>query len=116
MPVRRTGRRYLGIQVVGQRRFTDKEVVDAVQKGVLRLYGIMGLSQIEPALIDFDEEEQRGILRCSRDHLRRMRAVLALTTEVSGSAAAVHVEMVSGTIKALRSKLGVLPGEETPNR
>ncbi|MFQ6054314.1 MAG: Rpp14/Pop5 family protein [Candidatus Bathyarchaeia archaeon] len=75
----------------------------AFRKGVLRLYGLHGLSQIAPALLEFDEEKQTGILRCSRSHLRQMRAALAYITSIDGSAAAIRVMRVSGTIKALKS-------------
>ena len=103
MPVRRRGRRYLMVQVAGAKRFTAKEVADAVQKGVHNLYGVWGTSQIEPMLINFDEEDQRGILRCNRAHLRKMRASLTLITDIADSAAAIHVGKVSGTIKALKT-------------
>ncbi len=82
-----------------------KEVVDTIQKRVLDLYGARGLSEIEPALIDFDEDSREGILRCSRDGLRQMRAAIALVTGISESPALIHVERVSGTIKSLKSKL-----------
>jgi len=103
MPVRRVRRRYLRFKVASGRRFQLKEVADAIQKGVLRLYGLHGLSQMEPLLMEFNEEGQTGILRCSHLHLKRMRASLAFITSVGGSAASIHVVRVSGTIKALKS-------------
>lgn len=104
MPVDQRGRRYLGIRVYGGGGFTKKEVVDTIQKRVLDLYGARGLSEIEPALIDFDDSRE-GILRCNRDGLRQMRATLALVTDISDSPASIHVERVSGTIKSLKSKV-----------
>jgi ribonuclease P/MRP protein subunit POP5 len=104
MPVNRRGRRYLGIRVFGEGSFTTKEVVDTIQKRVLDFYGARGLSEIEPVLIDFDDDSQEGILRCNRDGLRQARAALALVTNISDSPASVHVERVSGTIKSLKSK------------
>lgn len=104
MSVRRVRRRYLRFQVASERRFSKREVADAIRRGVLRLYGVHGLSQIEPVLIEFDEEEQTGILRCSHLHLRRMRASLAYITSISGSSSSIRVVKVSGTIRALKSK------------
>lgn len=104
MPVKRIGRRYLRFSVEGSKKFTEEEVYDAVQKGVVYLYGVLGLSQIEPVLIGFDEDEQRGILRCNRSHLREMRASLSFITSLAGFPAVFHVLRVSGTIKALMSK------------
>ena len=103
MPIRRVRHRYLKIRVASEQRYSMHEVDDDVQRGVLRLYGVRGLSEVAPMLIEFDEEEQTGILRCSHLHLRRMRASLAYITSIGDSAAAVHIVSVSGTIKALRS-------------
>lgn len=103
MPVRRARRRYLRFKVASDRRFRSKEIADAIHKEVLWLYGVHGLSQLEPVLVDFDEDGQTGILRCIRLHLRRMRASLAYITSISGSAASIHVLRVSGTIKSLKS-------------
>jgi len=103
MPVRRVRRRYLLFRVVSDRRCGGREIADAVRESVLRLYGLHGLSQVEPVIIEFDEEDQRGILRCSHRHLRQMRASLAYITSIGGSAASIHVLRASGTIRALRS-------------
>jgi len=59
-------------------------------------------STIEPNLIDFDEDSQSGILRCNHGHLREMRASLAFITSIGESAAAIHVDKVSGTIRSLK--------------
>ena len=87
--------------MAGSGSFTEKEVIDAVRKGVLNLYGIEGLSLIDPMLIDFSEG-QKGTLRCNTSHLREMRATLTLITNVAGQSAAIFVEKASGTIKSLR--------------
>jgi len=81
----------------------EKEVFDAIQKGVLMLHGIKGMSEIEPSLIDFDPEKQEGILRCSRAYLRDMRASLALITKFGDSNTSIQVVKVSGTLKSLRA-------------
>lgn len=104
MPVHRKGRRYLGIWIAGERSFTEKEVVDTVQKRVLDIYGVQGFSEIEPIFIGFDEDSQEGILRCNSSRLRQMRATLALVNNISDSPASIHVKRVSGTIRSLKSK------------
>lgn len=102
MPARRS-RRYIGFWMAGSGSFTKKEVADAVLKGVLNLYGIEGLSLIDPELIDYSES-QKGILRCNTSHLKEMRAALALITNIGGKSTAILLEKVSGTIKSLRKK------------
>lgn len=104
MPVRKKRRQYLSFWVDCARRLITKEILDSVQRRVLDLYGVQGLSQVEPVLIDFDEDTQTGILRSNRDRIRSLRAALALITEVGGNPAAVRVCLTSGTIRSLKSK------------
>jgi ribonuclease P/MRP protein subunit POP5 len=104
MPVHRKRRRYLKFWIRGDEGFSVKEVTDAIQRSVLAFYGVQGLSTIEPNLIDFDEDSQSGILRCTHSHLREMRASLAFVTTMGESAAAMHVDKVSGTIRSLKKK------------
>ena len=54
MPVYRKRRRYLKFWIRGDEEFSVKEVADAIQRSVRALYGVQGLSTIEPNLIDFD--------------------------------------------------------------
>ena len=101
MPVRRVRHRYLGFYVDSERKYSEDEVWDAVQRSVLYLYGVLGLSETAPKLIEFDIG-QRGILRCTHTHVRRLRAALAHITDIGGTVACVHVRGVSGTLRALR--------------
>jgi ribonuclease P/MRP protein subunit POP5 len=103
MPVRGTGRRYLSFRVAGERGHEIDDVANAIQDGVLSLFGIRGLSSIKPKIIEFKEIEQRGIIRCDRDHLTEMRVALTLITQVGDSLAVIFVERVSGTLRALRN-------------
>ena len=77
-------------------------MADTVQRSVLSIYGLRGLSDIEPTLIEFDEETNTGIIRCNHSHLRQMRTALAFITDIGDDSAAIHVGKVSGTIKSLR--------------
>jgi RNase P/RNase MRP subunit POP5 len=96
-------RRYLRFRIASERKYATDEASDAILKAALHLYGVHGLSHMAPLLIDFDEEEQAGILRCSHTHLRQMRASLANITSIDESGAAIIVTRVSGTIRSLRS-------------
>ena len=102
MPVYCKRRRYIKFWIVKNEGFSVKEVADAIQRSVLALYGVQGLSTIEPNLIDFDEDSQSGVLRCNHSHLREMRASLAFMTSIGERAAALHVDKVSGTIRSLK--------------
>ena len=105
MPVRKKRRRYLSFRVDCARGLITKEILDSVQRRVLDLYGVQGLSQVEPVLIDFDEDAQTGVLRSNRDRIRSLRAALSLITEVGGTPVAVRVCRTSGTIRSLKKKI-----------
>jgi len=100
----RRRRRYLWIAVRGDTSFAYNDVAEAIQRSLLNLFGVEGLSLAEPKLIDFDEGVQSGILRCNHLRLENVRASLAHVTSIEGSTAAIHVINVSGTIKALKKK------------
>ena len=104
MKASRARRRYLLFKVTSDQNHRERDIADAIQRGVMKLYGIVGLSQIEPLLLEFNEEEQTGILRCSHLRLRQMRASLAFITCIGDTPAMIYVLRVSGTLKALRSQ------------
>ena len=103
MKAKRARRRYLQFKVVSERNHPENDVADSIQRGVMKLYGIVGLSRIEPSLLEFNEEGQIGILRCSHLCLRQMRASLSFITSIGDSNAMIYVLRVSGTLKSLRS-------------
>lgn len=100
----RRRRRYLWIAVRGDTSFAYNDVAEAIHRSVLNLFGVEGLSLAEPKLIDFDEGGQSGILRCNHLQLDNVRAALAHVISIEGTAAAIQVLNVSGTIKALKRK------------
>lgn len=102
MPVRGERRRYLIFQILSEGRFDERAVEEAIKRGIITLYGVKGLSQANPQLIEYDMEGKRGILRCSHTQLRQVRASLAYITSLEGFSASIHVRRTSGTLRALR--------------
>ncbi len=79
--------------------------MDLVWGALYKLYGEVGASQASLALISFDAETKRAILRANLSVVDNVRTAVASITFVSGRPAAVHVLAVSGTIKALEAKI-----------
>jgi RNase P/RNase MRP subunit POP5 len=107
MPVRGIRRRYLLFNVAGKHSPVDKEIWETVRDSILSLYGAKGLALIDPNLIEYNEETRNGIIRCTHDTERFLRATLASIVNVSGAPTAFRVQRTSGTIKALRKKAGI---------
>ncbi len=76
--------------------------MDGVWGALIRLYGEYGASLASLALISYDAETKRMILRTNLQVADNVRSAIASITSISGNAVAVHVTAISGTIKALR--------------
>jgi RNase P/RNase MRP subunit POP5 len=100
--MKRIKRRYLALQLDADSAFGEREFMESVWGALTRLYGEYGASLASLALISFDSEGKRAVLRANLSVVDNVRAALASVTSVAGVAVAVHVLAVSGTIKALR--------------
>jgi RNase P/RNase MRP subunit POP5 len=103
--IKRERRRYLALNVLSERPFDEREVLDAVQDSVLRLFGEYGASKADIKLIKRVPKKRQLVLRCSHLMLEKVRAAIASTVEMDGKAVAVHVVGISGTLKALSKKV-----------
>ncbi|MGD0804402.1 MAG: Rpp14/Pop5 family protein [Candidatus Bathyarchaeia archaeon] len=104
MPVRGIRRRYILFNVVGEFSPIEEAIWDTVKDSILTLYGVKGLSLIDPNLIEYNKETRNGIIRCTHDTEMFLRASLASIMNVSGVPTTFRVQRTSGTIKALRRK------------
>jgi RNase P/RNase MRP subunit POP5 len=99
--VKRVKRRYLWLQLDADVLPEQRVFLDAVWRSVSQLYGEFGASQTSMALINYDMEGHSAVLRTSLVTVDMVRTALAALTRLDGKAVAVHVQAVSGTIKAL---------------
>jgi RNase P/RNase MRP subunit POP5 len=78
--------------------------MNTVWSAMIKLFGEYGASKSGLALIDFDVENRVAVLRVSHTEVEAVRAALASITKMQNKQAALHVLVVSGTIKALCKK------------
>ena len=76
-----------------------------VWDAIIQLFGEHGASQTDLALIKYNPERNCAIVRCSHKALELVKASIASITEINGKPAAIHIQRVSGTLKALRKKV-----------
>jgi RNase P/RNase MRP subunit POP5 len=107
MPVRGIRRRYLLFNVYTESAPEEKAIWETIRDSILTLYGSKGLSLIDPNLIEYNEATRNGVVRCTHDTERFLRASLASIVNISGTPAAFRIQRTSGTIKALRKKAGI---------
>ncbi len=103
--MRLTRRRYLALKVESEQPLDKKKVMNAVWSMLYQLFGEVGASQTGLFLIDWNDEEEVLVVRCSHKALDMMRAVVAAITAVDGKRAVLRTIGVSGTLRGLRRKL-----------
>jgi RNase P/RNase MRP subunit POP5 len=101
--------RYVALTIDSPGTFSSNEFVDAVWNSILRLYGEHGASTVKLSLISFDGETKSAVLRVGHKSLGLIRTALASVTKIEDKPAAVHVSLVSGTLKALHKKMASAP-------
>lgn len=99
-------RRYLAVKAECKEPVEGREVLDAVWNALTQLFGEYGASQAELTLIRDYKQKEYLVLRCSRRALPMVRASVASVTEIGEKPTTIHVLRVSGTLKALRKKIG----------
>lgn len=106
-------RRYILIKVDCSKTPDEKGFLSALWSSVTRLFGEYGASQADISLIEYNEGMKYAIVRCSHRALQIVRASIVAITRINNEEAAMHVLLVSGTLKSLRRKmLRILQGKE----
>ena len=95
----REKRRYIIFEVVSEGKHDKQTVMKAVWDVVFENIGIFGAAEAAFWVIDFDEESQTGIIRCTNKGVDMIRACLALLGNISNKKAFIHIIKVTGTIK-----------------
>ncbi|HID15428.1 MAG TPA: hypothetical protein EYP16_01305 [Candidatus Atribacteria bacterium] len=75
----------------------------------LRLFGEVGSSSIFINLIEYNENLQRGIIKCNHKSVLKLRAALASISELEGMPILIHIVKITGTIRKAREILNSLP-------
>ena len=101
LPTLREKRRYIVFEVVSDKKFTKEKVENAMYSSLLTLFGEYGFSLVNPKLIEFDEREQYGVIKFTREEVQKMRSSLAFVSKIDETVAVIHVKGISGTLKKL---------------
>ena len=94
--------RYLLVKVVADKALTKKAFSESLANSVEHLFGHIGLTEISPRVVSYDQDCSIALVKCSRESVQKLRATLALITKIEDSPAAAFVLRASGTIRGLR--------------
>ena len=102
---RRVRRRYIAVKIDGNSAVKKEDIYKAVWNSILRLFGEYGASQTDLRIIDYNSESRQAVLRCSHKALPIVKASIPCVTQIDGRPAAIHISLISGTLKSLKRKL-----------
>ncbi|WP_048085680.1 Rpp14/Pop5 family protein [Archaeoglobus veneficus] len=110
-PSLRKRKRYIAFRVLATEPVDSRSLIQEIWQTALTLYGEYFAAGLGIWLEQFDGS--KGILRCSRDALEKVKVVLTLISNVAGVEVVIVTLGVSGTIKGCKKYLEVLENAST---
>lgn len=111
-PTLRDKKRYITFEVICQGRLNRDDVISMLLDGSLYLHGACGTAKSDIWIVKLfdcsgehsnnvnDEHRMKGILRCRREEVDSVTAVLPTITKFRGKSIVFHTLGISGTIKS----------------
>lgn len=96
--------RWVAFENLGE-KISKGELVFALRKKALELFGLFGYSCIDFRLIEFDEENQTGIVLVPLNGLPLLRVIFLFLRVINNKKVFLNDVLVSGTIKTLKERL-----------
>jgi RNase P/RNase MRP subunit POP5 len=69
----------------------------------MQIFGEYGYMQVDPKVIDYDEENLEIILKCRKERIHIVRASLIFLTKINNNPVMAYIAKASGTLKKLKS-------------
>ncbi len=91
-------KRYILVSFECQHRLSKVDASKLVQASLLEGVGELGASKAKAFLKEFDEEAQRGIVKCQTVMLKEVLACLALKSAYASAPIAIRTWKISGAI------------------
>jgi len=112
-PTLRDKKRYIAFEVLFQGEMTREDIINTLLDASLYLYGAYGTGKFDLWVVKLwncnkkeysdnlnNEKKIKGILRCRREEVNSVRAVIPTITKFRGKNVVFHTLGISGTIKS----------------
>ena len=111
-PTLRDKKRYIAFEVTSQGSLGRDDIISMMLDGSMYLYGACGTAKFELWVVKLwlctngddievpHQHKMKGILRCRREEIEYVRAVLPTITNFRGKLVVFHTLGISGTIKS----------------
>ena len=105
-PSLRSHKRYIIFEVIAENKIEYGDMVNAVWDSMLNFLGELEASKAKIWFIKnlYDENNQRGVIRCGNNYVEHIRTVLSLVHIIGEKRAIIKILGVTGTIKSARNK------------
>lgn len=105
-PSLREKKRYIVFKIFSERKLNYTEFNQVIWKSILDFLGELKASELNLWVIKnlFDEENQKGIIRCSHNSIEEIRAALSLVSYIEDTRVTISIKAVTGTIKSAKTK------------
>ncbi len=102
----RSPKRYIVFEVVSENKTSYTDVVTAIWDNLLIFLGENDTSKTRLWIIKnlYDEELQRGVIKCSHMYVEQLRVALSLISIIGETKATIKIIGVTGTIKSAKTK------------
>ncbi|MCD6368093.1 MAG: ribonuclease P protein component 2 [Candidatus Aenigmarchaeota archaeon] len=105
-PTLREKKRYLAFEVISESKLEFEEILNAFWHSLLNLCGEIGTANTNIWFVKdmWNENSQRGVIRCRHDTVEYVRSALALIDRIGDSRVIINTLGVSGTMKVVKRK------------
>lgn len=105
-PTLREKKRYLAFEIISEEKLEFEDILNAFWHSLLNLCGELGTSQANIWFIKdlWDEQNQKGLIKCRHDSVEYVRSALALIERIGDIRVIIYTLGVSGTMKAAKRK------------
>ncbi|MDD1763447.1 MAG: ribonuclease P [Methanobacteriaceae archaeon] len=114
----REKKRYLAFEAVSQLPLKREDVISLLWDTSIHLYGVCGTSKFDLWVLkvwncpSLNDHIIRGIVRCRRESVGEVRAILPVVTRFNGKKVVFYTRGISGTINSAVKKFIKLKEED----
>jgi len=101
LPTLRERKRYVGFQVISEKRFTEPEVSKKILEITKEFFGTYLLAKAGIIILKnkYDEKDQTGIIKISHKYVDQLKTSLGLVTKIKDHDAMIRTTTTSGILK-----------------
>ncbi len=96
-------KRYLQLEIIGERKFDEKEARAIIHSAIFENLGAFGASEANVRIKNFDREKQEVVIKCALKELEKVIAALALKHIYKNSIVRIKLKKISGKINKILS-------------